>query len=198
MAHTPRHYALTGNIGSGKSTVARLFAAFGVPVYFADAAAKRLMHEDENLRAGLIDAFGPQTYLPDGSLDRAYLARRAFNGDADLARLNALVHPAVHRDADRWRAVQTAPYTLYEAAIVFELERESAFDGVVVVAAPEAVRRARVLARDRATPEQFAARAAKQWTDERKEAAADHLIRNDGRSLLLPQVLAFHQRHFAS
>ena len=187
---TPRHYALTGNIGSGKTTVATLFQTYGVPVYFADAAAKRLMHEDADLRRDLTAAFGSDTYLPDGQLNRPYLAARAFGDAAELDKLNGLVHPAVHRDAARWRAAQTAPFTLYEAAIVLELGREKDFDGVIVVSCPEATRRERVMARDGVTAAQFAARAAKQWPEARKRAGGDFVVENDGYRLLLPQVLA--------
>ncbi len=189
------HYAITGNIGSGKTTVCRIFERLGVPVYYADAAAKRLMLEDEDLRNGLVSAFGAATYLPDGTLNRSWLAERAFSNDEALAQLNALVHPAVHRDAEQWKQRHAAhSYTLYEAAIVFEIGGQDRFDAVVVVAAPEAVRQARVIARDQTTPEAFAARAAKQWPDEKKEAAANHIIKNDGQRLLLPQVLRLHRQ----
>ena len=187
------HHAITGNIGSGKTTVCRIFERLGVPVYYADAAAKRLMLEDADLKAGLISAFGPETYLADGQLNRSWLAAKAFSNDESLATLNGLVHPAVHKDAERWKGEhREAPYTLYEAAIVFEIGSQDRFDSVVVVAAPEDVRRGRVIARDRTTPEAFNARAAKQWPDDKKEAAADHIIINDGKRLLLPQVLRLH------
>lgn len=185
----PPLFCVTGNIGSGKTTVCREFERLGIPVYYTDAAAKRLMVEDEQLRQELTEAFGTDTYLPDGSLNRAYLAKRAFGSETELERLNALVHPAVHRDADAWRARQTAAYALYETALVFEIGAEDRFDGIIVVAAPKAIRQQRVMSRDGATVEAFAARASKQWPDERKEAKADYLIQNDGKQLLLPQVL---------
>ncbi|MEO0733135.1 MAG: dephospho-CoA kinase [Bacteroidota bacterium] len=194
MPEPPPIYALTGNIGAGKSTVARLFAELRVPTYFADAAAKRLMTEDAELIAELKSAFGEDTYLPDGSLNRAWLAKRVFNDLAALDRLNGLVHPVVHRDAATWRSQQTAPYLLYEAAIVLEIGRGKDFAGIIVVTAPYNERRTRVRARDQVTDEQFAARAAKQWPDARKEAAADFLIHNDGKQLLLPQVLRLHRQ----
>ena len=187
-----KHYCLTGNIGSGKTTVAIEFARLGVPVYYADAAAKLLMHEDRELRAALTKRFGLETYLPDGQLNRAHLAKN-FSDDIALADLNALVHPAVHRHGAVWRAKQAhAPYTIYEAAITLEIGRRGDFDGIIVVHAPESERRRRVLARDGVTVEQFAARAAKQWSDTRKLAAADQIIQNTGRELLLPQILHLH------
>lgn len=192
------HYALTGNIGSGKSTVAREFERLGIPVYYADAAAKRLMLEDQELREGLMAAFGEETYLPDGSLNRSWLAEKAFSDDEQLQRLNGLVHPAVHRDAAAWRrANETAPYTLYEAAIVLELGRQVDFASVIVVACPESIRRQRVIQRDHTTAAAFEARAAKQWSDVKKEAAADYLVKNSGYELLLPQVLRLHQQFLA-
>jgi dephospho-CoA kinase len=162
-------------------------------VYYADAAAKRLMHEDQALIAALKQAFGEETYLPDGTLNRPWLAKKAFSDDEALAALNGLVHPAVHRDAAAWRSRQTAAYTLYEAAIVFELGRQDDFAGVIVVAAPEATRQARVMQRDGVDEAAFAARAANQWPDDKKEAAGDFLIVNDGLRLLLPQILRLHR-----
>lgn len=188
-----RHYAVTGNIGSGKSTVCRQFELMNIPVYYADTAAKRLMHEDQALITGLKAAFGEETYLSDGTLNRPWLAKKAFSDDQALATLNSLVHPAVHRDAAAWRSRQTAPYTLYEAAIVFELGRQDDFAGVIVVAAPEEIRKSRVMQRDGVNAAAFQARAAKQWPDDKKEAVADFLIVNDGRRLLLPQILRLHR-----
>lgn len=192
----PRRIAVTGNIGSGKTTVCRQCERLGLPVYYADERARALMTEDAELVAALRAAFGPATYRPDGSLDRAYLAGVAFGDPDRLAALNALVHPAVHRDADAWHRSQLAsgaPYTLYEAAITLEIGAADRFAGVVVVAAPYALRRVRVLARGGITAAEFDRRAARQWPDERKEAAADFLVRNDGRRLLLPQVLGLHR-----
>ncbi|MEM1358575.1 MAG: dephospho-CoA kinase [Bacteroidota bacterium] len=187
------HYALTGNIGAGKSTVAQLFVPLGIPTYFADAAAKRLMTEDTQLITAIKQEFGDRTYSSDGRLNRKYLAEKAFVNSEAIARLNALVHPAVHRDALTWQKAQVAPYTLYEAAIILELGRQNQFDGLIVVSCPESVRRERVMARDGSSAAQFAARAAQQWSDEEKEAAADFIIINDGKQLLLPQVLQLHR-----
>ena len=180
---------ITGNIGAGKTTVCREFARLGVPVYYADVRAKSLMETDAGLVEGIRSAFGPGTYRADGRLDRGYLAERVFRDRAQLEQLNALVHPAVARDAARWHAEQSAPYTLHEAAILFEIGATDGYDAMVVVACPYAVREARVRLRDGLSAEAFAARADKQWPDARKEAAADHLIVNDGRRLILPQVL---------
>lgn len=193
----PRHFTITGNIGSGKTTVCREFERLGVPVYYADVRGKELMAEDAKLRAAIIDAFGSESYQPDGGLDRAYLAKRVFGDPAALDHLNSLVHPAVARDAAAWQERQTRPYTLHEAAIILEIDGANRFDGVIVVTCPYPIRLARVLQRDSISKEDFDRRAARQWSDERKEAAADYVIKNEGRHLLLPQILKLH-RQFSS
>lgn len=193
----PPLFCITGNIGSGKTTVCREFTRLGIPVYYTDTAAKRLMTEDPALKAALQACFGAATYHPDGRLNRPWLATRAFRDPQQLAKLNALVHPAVHQDAAAWRKRQTAPYCLYETALAFETGAQDRFAAIIVVAAPLAVRRARVLRRDQTTPAAFADRAARQWSDEQKETAADYLIYNDGQQLLFPQVLALHRQLLA-
>ena len=181
---------ITGNIGAGKTTVCRDFERLGVPVYYADVRAKELMNENPELRRSIADDFGVESYGPDGALNRPYLAERVFNDPAALARLNAYVHPTVAADAAAWHGRQTAPYTLHEAAILLEIGSREHYDGMIVVACPYPIRMARVMVRDGISETAFAARADKQWSDDRKEAAADFLIRNDGHHLLLPQVLA--------
>ena len=183
-----KRIGITGNIGAGKTTVCREFERLGVPVYYADLRAKLLMSEDAVLKDAIMQRFGAQTYS-SGELNRAYLSARVFSDPVALADLNALVHPAVARDARAWHRAQTYAYTLHEAAILYEIAATDVYDAVVVVACPYAVRKQRVVARDGLTTEQFDARAARQWSDERKEAAADYLVRNDGRQLLLPQAL---------
>ncbi len=189
-----KHFAITGNIGSGKTTVCHEFERLNVPVYYADERAKVLMTEDRALVAGIKTTFGEEAYQGDGSLNREYLARVAFGDPVELKKLNALVHPAVGADGLRWRAAQTAPYTLHEAAITLEIGNAGAYAGVIVVSAPVNKRCTRVRARNGISVEQFRERAGKQWPDERKAAAADYLIVNDGKKLVWPQVLALHQR----
>ncbi|PPK86412.1 dephospho-CoA kinase [Neolewinella xylanilytica] len=181
---------ITGNIGAGKTTVCRDFERLGVAVYYADVRAKELMNENPVLRRSIVNDFGPDSYGPDGRLDRAYLAERVFTDPAALARLNAHVHPTVAEDAAAWHRRQRGPYTLHEAAILLEIGSRDQYDGMIVVSCPYPIRMARVMQRDGISEEDFAARADKQWTDERKAAAADFLIHNDGRQLLLPQILA--------
>ncbi|MBC8084166.1 MAG: dephospho-CoA kinase [Hymenobacter sp.] len=187
---------ITGGIGSGKSIVCRLFQVLGVPVYDSDARAKWLMEYDAALRDELTAAFGPETYSAAGSLDRVYLARVAFAEPAQLARLNALVHPAVGRDSEAWATARQAggyPYVLKEAALLYESGAYRQLDQIITVFAPQPVREARVLRRDpHRTPDDVRAIIGKQMSEEEKVRRAAHVIYNDDEQLLIPQVLALH------
>ncbi len=160
---------VTGGIGSGKSTVCRLFAERGVPVYDSDSEAKRLMGEDPSLRAALVEAFGDETFR-DGVLNRRYLAATVFGDRRALARLEALVHPCVKRDFERWAAERTAePYVVLECAILYESGMDAAVDRVVAVVAPEELRLVRVNARDGASAAEIRRRMAAQLLRRRAE-----------------------------
>ena len=188
-----KRIGITGNIGAGKTTVCREFERLGVPVYYADDRAKQLMVEDDLLREAIMNRFGKQAYTARG-LDRAYLGSRVFGDGVALAELNSLVHPVVARDGRVWHEQQTHPYTLHEAAILFEIGAADEYEAVVVVSCSVAERRRRVVERDGITTAQFEQRAARQWSDERKEAAADYLVTNDGRTLLVPQILGLDRQ----
>ena len=165
---------VTGGIGSGKSTVCRLFAERGVPVYDSDSEAKRLMGEDPSLRAALVEAFGDETFR-DGVLNRRYLAATVFGDRHALARLEALVHPCVKRDFERWAAERTAePYVVLECAILYESGMDAAVDRVVAVVAPEELRLVRVNARDGASAAEIRRRMAAQLSDDVLSARADY------------------------
>lgn len=185
---------ITGGIGSGKSMVARVFAALRVPVYDSDSRAKWVMVHDLVLRAQLQAAFGTQAYDAAGQLNRPYLAQVAFNDAAQLARLNALVHPRVGEDFAAWTAAQAAqgrPYILKEAALLYESGAYKDLDSIITVFAPVEVRTARVLLRDtKRSAAEVRAIMDKQLGEEEKLARAAHVIYNDDSQLVLPQVLA--------
>lgn len=183
---------LTGGIGSGKTTVARIFEEFGVPCYYADTRAKEIMNEDEELRSALISEFGPDVYA-DGVLNRGFLAQIIFEDSSARDEVNALVHPAVGRDYEEWKAAQKAPYVLKEAAILFETGGYKMSDAVILVTAPEEVRIDRVMKRDSTSREKVKARMDAQWSDAKKEQLADFIIFNDGKQLLIPQVKQIHE-----
>lgn len=186
---------ITGGIGSGKTTVCQIFASLGIPVYYADDRAKWLMGNDPQLIATLKDAFGEKTYTEQGTLDRAYLAELVFNNQEQLDILNSIVHPAVREDGIRWdEQHQDTPYTLREAALLYESGIYQLLDQIITVTAPEALRIQRVMERDGLREEQVKARMDKQWPEEKKVALADFVIHNDGQHSLIRQVFQIHQQ----
>ena len=185
---------ITGGIGSGKTTVCRIFELLGIPVFYADAQAKLVMHTDEKLRVGIIQAFGFQSYLPDGSLNRKHIADIVFKDEGELSALNALVHPAVFRAFDHWALEQTAPYVVKEAALLFESGSDKMCDYTILIKTPDWIKIARVIERDHITEADIRLRMARQWTDEEKEKLADYILLNNEKLLLIPQVLALHER----
>ena len=163
---------ITGGIGSGKSTVCRLFAARGVAVYDCDAAAKRLMAEDDALKGAIVARFGEACYC-DGVLNRSYLAEQIFGSDEAREALNGLVHPAVIADFERWAEEQAGEYVVLESAILFEAGLEKHLDCVVAILAPKTLRLERAMKRDDAQREQIEARMATQLDDDALCAKAD-------------------------
>jgi dephospho-CoA kinase len=184
--------ALTGGIGSGKTTVAQIFEVLSVPVYYADRAAKFLMNTDELLKKQIIAAFGPDVYK-DGKLDRSLLGKLVFSDADELARLNALVHPVTLRDAEAWMQNQNSPYAIKEAAIIFEAGIEKFFDYIIGVSAPEHLRLERVMNRDQTSAENVLRRMAQQMDENEKISRCDFVVVNDGIRALLPQVLQIHE-----
>jgi len=180
---------LTGGIGSGKSTVAKVFAVLGIPVYHADERARSLMETDAAVKSALSARFGQGIYRDD-RLDRAALAEIIFKNEEARQAVNAIVHPAVRADFDRWVLEQEAPYVIMEAALMAENEGWKRFDQVLTVSCPEPERIRRVIARDSITEEQVRARIRHQATDEERAAIAQHVIRNTGDELVIPQVLS--------
>lgn len=184
---------ITGGIGSGKSTVCRLFAERGIAVYDSDTEAKRLMRDDASLRARIAERFGPETYR-DGELDRAYLAGAVFGHPEALADLNALVHPAVIADFEAWAKRQTGDYVVLESAILFEAGLERHVDRTVAVVAPLELRIERTCRRDGCTAEQVRRRIAAQLDDDTLHARADYTLVNILESDLAPSVELLDRR----
>lgn len=182
---------ITGGIGSGKSTVARVFGVLGIPVFDADSESKSLLVEDADVKGAVIAAFGATIY-PGGRLDRAALAAAVFNNPEALGRLNAIAHPAVRKRLAHWTDEQRSPYVLVESALLVDTGWYRSMDHLIVVSAPEAERVRRVMARDLTTEDQVRARMRNQVGEEERLAVADSIIRNDGTTLVIPQVLALH------
>jgi dephospho-CoA kinase len=169
---------LTGGIGSGKTTVANYFEELGVPVYIADDGAKRVM-QSKNILAEVKSAFGGNIF--DGDvLNRAKLAQVVFNDKEQLAKLNAIVHPAVKLDFEVWlKERKKHDYVIYEAAILFESGRYKECDVIITVTAPEEVRIDRVIKRDKTTREQVLSRIRMQWNDEKRISKSNFVINNN-------------------
>lgn len=184
---------LTGGIGSGKSTVAGIFETLGIPVYYADDAAKSLMNSDAQLREAIIQLFGEKAYEND-ELNRAYLAERVFHSPKELEKLNTVVHPATLADAARWMERQESAYAIKEAALIFESGSQEHLDVVIGVYAPATLRLHRVMQRDNISREAVLARMSKQIDEEIKMRLCDFVVRNDEQELLIPQVLSVHEQ----
>lgn len=184
---------LTGGIGSGKSTVAKVFETLGVPVYYADDAAKRIMNEDEELKKQLKQQFGETVYT-EGKLNRKALAEIVFTDPAKLNRLNAITHPATIADAERWMQKQTTPYAIKEAALIFESGAQKFLDYVIGVTAPAPLRIQRTMHRDGITKEEVMARMDKQMDESIKMRLCDFVLTNDEQEMLLPQVIELHSK----
>ena len=187
---------LTGGIGSGKTTVAKIFEVLAVPVYYADDAAKRIMNEDENLKQKIIQHFGAEAYA-DNQLNRSHISAIVFTAPEKLALLNSIVHPVTIADADKWMQRQTAPYIIKEAALMFESDAHNHVDYVIGVSAPEQMRIQRTMQRDGISETAVAARINKQMNEEEKLKLCDFIINNDETQLLIPQVLQLHEKFLA-
>lgn len=168
---------LTGGIGSGKSTIAKAFAALGIAVFNSDEQAKALIATDTQVKERIIAAFGEEAYQ-NGEYNRAYIAQIVFNNSEKLAILNGIVHPALAEYFKQWAKKQTSPYVLKEAAILFESGSYKDCDYIITVTAPEEVRIARVMARDHCTEAQVRARMAQQWSDAQRIALSNAVIEN--------------------
>lgn len=180
---------LTGNIGAGKSTVARLFHHLGVPVYIADIRA-RILTDSPDLTTIIEKKLGPGLLTNDGILDRKKLASLVFGSRERLEQLNQLIHPEVVSDFEAWcQQHVNQPFVIHEAAILFESGLAPLFHQIIMVAAPAGIRISRVMQRDRLTREEVEQRMEMQWPEERKTALAQHIIVNDGNLMLIPQVL---------
>ena len=185
---------ITGGIGSGKTTVCRVFETLGIPVFYADVVAKEIMVKDEILINGVKETFGKESYLEQGVLNNKHIAGIVFNDTTALEKLNALVHPAVFRAFDQWVATVSAdsPYILKEAALLFESGSYKMCDYNILVTAPLVNKISRVMLRDGVTEAQVQARMDKQFSDEQKLKLADFQIKNDESSSLILQVLDLH------
>ncbi len=187
---------LTGGIGSGKSTVAKVFETLGIPVYRADDQAKKLMATDTQLISLIKKHFSEEVYK-EGKLDKAYLASIIFNNKEKLDLLNSLVHPYTIEDGKSWMNKQQTPYAIKEAALIFESGSQGDFDFIIGVYAPETLRIHRTIQRDKTDKEQVRSRMQNQIKEEIKMKLCDAVLINNEQELLLPQIIALHEKLLA-
>ncbi len=182
---------LTGGIGSGKTTIAKIFEVLGIPVYNSDIRAKEILYS-ENILKKIKENFGEKVF-EKGILSKKKLAQIVFSDKNKLQILNNIIHPAVAKDFAQWYKMQTAPYIIKEAAILFESGAYKTMDYIITVYAPKNERIKRVIKRDGITEKEVLARIKNQWSDIKKIKNADYVIKNYNSFLVIPQVLKIHQ-----
>lgn len=179
---------ITGGIGSGKSTIAKVFMSIGYPVYNSDTRAKELINSNEELINSIKLSFGDDLYNSQG-LDRKKMASIVFNNPEKLELLNSIIHPAVGKDFEKWIDLQNTSFILKEAAILFETGIYKSLHKTILVSAPQETRIERVIKRDNTNREEVLSRMNNQWSEEKKTELADYVIDNSGNKLVIPQVL---------
>ncbi len=185
---------LTGGIGSGKSFVRKIFEHFGIQTYDADFEAKQLINNSADVISKIKASFGENIYLSNGQIDKMQLSQLIFQDKNKLKTINNIVHPAVKVHFNSWcEGHKSAPYIIKEAAILFESGAFKQVDKIISVTAPEQLRIARVLARDKITEAQIRRRINAQMTDKERTSRSDYEIVNAGKTMLLEQVLKIHK-----
>lgn len=182
---------LTGGMGSGKTTVANMFKALGIPVYIADTEAKNLTVTSRSIRKAIIDLLGEDAYN-DNELNRSLIAEKVFENEDLLQKLNKIIHPKVGSHFKKWLKKQNAPYCVKEAAILFETGGNKDCDYVILVTAPEEIRIERIIQRDQMAKADILQRMKHQWSDDKKEALSDFVIHNLTKDATSVQVLEIH------
>jgi len=196
--NTVKTLGVTGGIGSGKSAVCKEFEELGAAIFSADQVAKQIMVSDPGAREEIIQAFGAESYLPDGTLHRAYLAQKVFGDDTQVATINGIVHPRVFQAFQEQKKNCKAPLLVHEAALIFESGGYKHLDAVLVVHAPMEIRIQRVMARDGSSRQQVLDRMAHQLPPEELLSRADYVIENDSDlETLRERVREFYDMYLA-
>lgn len=183
---------ITGGIGSGKTSVCRVFGILGIPVFSADPEAQIIMNTDRSVRNSIIDIAGKDLYA-DGKLNKEELASLIFNDPELLKKVNSLVHPVVFEHFREWADIQTTPYVIMEAAILFESGASKLVDRVATVVAPVEERIYRVIVRNKLTREQVTDRIKNQMDDEERIRLSDYIINNSENEMIIPVILGIHE-----
>jgi dephospho-CoA kinase len=193
MADKPLIVGITGGIGSGKTTVAKIFEKMGIPIYIADEKSRERTATDPRIKSYIQETYGDKLFDSDGSLKRKALGEIVFPDKDKLKALNEVIHPIVAEDFKEWLAQQNAPYILKEAAVLFESGTYNDCDYIIVVVAPRELRIKRVMERSGLTREEIESRMNHQWSDDDKIALSDFVIRNGEDDALMPQIFEIHE-----
>ena len=185
---------LTGGIGSGKTTVARIFSMLNVPVYNSDEAGRKITNKDPFVKSSIKEQFGADMFDNQDNLNREKLSAIVFNDSSALAKLNAIIHPAVAQDFKTWCDNQSSPYVIKETAILFEHGLDNQLNGVIVVEAPDELKIKRVMHRNGITEDAVRQRIQQQLPQDELISRADWVIHNNEEQLLSPQVLEIYSR----
>lgn len=180
--------AITGNIGSGKSLVCKIFNHLGINTFHSDEETKKLYFLPE-IKKEIINHFGEEVYFADGSLNKKLLSYHLFQNKEALQFIEDLLYPKLNQVFDEWCERQTSSFVLFESAILFEKNFDKQFDKIIFVSAPEEVRLKRAMLRDNCDEENVHSRMRLQWDEETKKAKSDYIINNDGVEMLIPQVM---------
>lgn len=186
--------AVTGGIGSGKTIVCTVFEKLGIPVFYADNEAKQLMNSNIEIRKKMLKSFDTEIFDDNFQLNRIKFAAIIFNNKEALDTINGIVHPVVKQEFSLWAELQHSPYVIQEAAILFESGQEELFDKIITVTAPLEIRIERVISRDNTTKERVFERLNNQMDEEYKCQQSNYVIINDGKKMLLPQILNIHNK----
>jgi dephospho-CoA kinase len=184
---------ITGGIGSGKSTVCKVFELLGIPVYYADREAKLMYITNQNLKSQIISLFGGQVY-PNDIFDRKALAQVVFNQPEKLLQLNQIMHPLVAKHYEEWISIQEAPYTLKEAALLIESKSYLSLDYMLMVSSPDDLRIQRVMERDQDSRMEVEKRMASQLPQHELRKHCNIELMNDEKQLLIPQIIELHEQ----
>ena len=178
---------ITGNIGSGKTYVCNAFQTIGIPVFYSDEETKSLYLLPEIKRI-ITNRFGDDAYLDNGLLNKSQLSKILFNNKAELTFVEGLLYPELNKRFQTWCEEQDYPYVLFESALIFEKEIGILFDKIILISAPEEIRKQRVIQRDNCSPKSFLSRARLQQNEELNIGRADFVITNDGVRDIFSQV----------
>jgi dephospho-CoA kinase len=183
---------ITGGIGSGKTSVCRVFNVLGISVFSADPEARQIMENDTDIIQRINSIAGKNLYI-NGSLDRMELATLIFNDKTLLEKVNSLIHPVVFNHFRKWEMEQNAPYVIMEAAILFESGASKLVDRIATVVAPMEERLNRVIHRNNLSREQILERMRNQMDDDSRIKLSDYIIHNSECDMIIPAILKIHE-----